>query len=206
VFAQGAGRVDVARVVQQLVFADPPAVSLGRAIWPHEDDPEITKKITYRNPGSQPVTFRLAVTATGPDGESAPASLFGLSADQVTVPAGGEAAVDLTADTALTTSDGYYGGQVTATAGDQVVVTPSGVNRESESFDVSFTAVDRDGQPAPQWGYAVNTKTGRFFAIYSPSGKTTRRLPKGTTTCRPMSGVPMRQTARSADSSSRRCH
>ncbi len=179
VHAQGAGRVDVARAVGQSVSADPPAVSLGRAIWPHQDDPKITKKVTYRNAGSQPVTFQLALTATGPDGKPAPAAMFGLSTNQLTVPAGGEASADLTADTAVNTADGYYGGQVTATAGDQVVVTPFGVDREAESYDMSFTAVGRDGKPAYVSGFAMNIKTGRSFYFYNPDGKTTRRSPKG---------------------------
>src|SRR5690606_35772154 len=36
-FAQGAGRIDLARAIEQRLTTDPPSVSFGRQEWPHED-------------------------------------------------------------------------------------------------------------------------------------------------------------------------
>ncbi|CAL9462792.1 hypothetical protein SUDANB95_02656 [Actinosynnema sp. ALI-1.44] len=176
--AQGAGRVDVQRATRQSVHTDPPALSLGTAQWPHQDDPEITKKLTYHNPGAQPVTFTLAVTATGPDGKPAPKGMFGLSTDRITVPAGAEATVELTADTTLDTPDGDYGGQVTATAEGQAVVTPFAVHKEVESYDLALSALGRDGAPSSFQALLTNAVTGEPVYVWSPNGTSGRRLPK----------------------------
>ncbi|MEU7524170.1 S8 family serine peptidase [Saccharothrix sp. NPDC042600] len=176
---QGAGRVDVKRATAQSVHADPPALSLGTALWPHEDDPKTTKNLTYRNPGSQPVTFTLAVTATGPAGTPAPKGMFSLSTDRVTVPAGAAATVELTADTTLDTPDGDYGGHVTATAEGQAVVTPFAVHKEAESHDLTLSALGRDGAPSPFQALLINAASGEPVYAWAPNGTTTRRLPKG---------------------------
>ncbi|MFI9811735.1 S8 family peptidase [Saccharothrix variisporea] len=176
---QGAGRVDVQRATRQTVHTDPPALSLGTAVWPHQDDPKITRKLAYRNPSTQAVTFTLALTATGPDGKPAPKGMFGLSTDRVTVPAGAETTVELTADTTLDTPDGGYGGQVTATAEGQAVVTPFAVHKEVESYELALSALGRDGAPSSFQALLINTATGEPVRVWSPKGTSTRRLPKG---------------------------
>ncbi|WP_337724186.1 S8 family serine peptidase [Saccharothrix sp. CCNWLW140] len=178
VAAQGAGRVDLQRATRQSTHAEPPALSLGTAVWPYQDDPRITKKLTYRNPGPQPVTFTLAVTATGPDGKPAPAGMFSLSTDRVTVPPGAAATVELTADTTLNSPDGDFSGHVTATAEVQAVVTPLAVHKEVESYDLSLSSVGRDGAASSFQAVLTNATTGEFIDVWSPDGRTTRRLPK----------------------------
>jgi glutamyl-tRNA reductase len=74
-------------------------VSFGKQLWPHTDDRPATQHITYRNDGAHPVTLDLTATATGPGGSASPEGMFTLSTTQLTVPAGGTAGVDLTADT-----------------------------------------------------------------------------------------------------------
>ncbi|NEE09927.1 hypothetical protein G3M58_26185, partial [Streptomyces sp. SID7499] len=65
---------------------------------------------------------------TGGDGQPAPAGFFTLGAQRVTVPAGGTAAVDLTADTRLGgTVDGSYATTVVATGGGRTVRTAAAV-------------------------------------------------------------------------------
>ncbi|HEY3001292.1 MAG TPA: S8 family serine peptidase, partial [Kribbellaceae bacterium] len=142
-YDQGAGRVNLTQAITQRVLAEQPSVSFGIARWPHADDQPITRKLTYRNTGATDVTLDLSVQASGPDGR--PAAPFTLSASSLTVPAGGTASVDVTADTRGDLPDGNYTGQVVATATDTTVRTPLAVVREVESYDLTVTPLDRDG-------------------------------------------------------------
>jgi subtilisin family serine protease len=47
VYAQGAGRVDIARAVRQTVTTSPASVSFGLQRWPHSDDTVIARNVTY---------------------------------------------------------------------------------------------------------------------------------------------------------------
>ncbi|MEU9189832.1 S8 family serine peptidase [Streptomyces sp. NPDC048484] len=96
---QGTGRVDVAKAVGQTVSGEASSVDFGTQRWPHTDDAPLTKQITYRNTGTSAVTLGLTVQATDADGKSAPRGLLSVSPKRVTVPAGGTASVDVTADT-----------------------------------------------------------------------------------------------------------
>lgn len=133
-YEQGAGRVDVARVVDQQVFATT-AADFGSREWPH-DAGTATRTVTYRNLATTPTTLDLSLSATGQDGEPAPAGLLELSAESLTVPAGGTADVQVR----LTESRdvvGVFGGHVTATDGAGAVVTTSvGVQMKPETFTV----------------------------------------------------------------------
>lgn len=182
-FDQGAGRVDVARVINQTVLADPPSVSFDRQAWPHDDDTPVTKTVTYRNIGASDVTLSITVSATGPDGNPAPAGMFTLSATTLTVPAGGEAAVTLTADTRVGSIDGYAQGRLVATAGDQVVQTPFAIDREVESYDLTLTQTNRDGQaPDLHDSLLIRTDQAGFYELFSEQPTATIRVPKGTYT------------------------
>ncbi|WP_157240070.1 S8 family serine peptidase [Catenuloplanes japonicus] len=166
VTAQGAGRVDVARAITQTVSASPATISFGLQLWPHEDDPVLTQTVTYRNSGTADVTLALS------------AQIVSLSAQTVTVPAGGTAAVTVTMDTTRPMADGFHTGVVTATAGDLVVRTPFGVEREVESYDVPLSVLDRAGQAAANGNVTfvdLARRTGR--RVFLPA--TGVRLPKG---------------------------
>ena len=177
---QGAGRVDVARAIGQAVVASPPSVSFGLAIWPHNDDEPIAKTVTYENLGTTDLTLNLAMSAVGPDGEPTPPGAFTVSPTTVTVPAGGEAAVSVTADTRLGNVDGVAGGRLTATSGDVVVQTPFAVNREVESYDVTLVHTDRSGAPASEYfSTLIRLDEFAFYDLFEPDGTVTRRLPKG---------------------------
>ncbi|MFF4251399.1 S8 family peptidase [Streptomyces sp. NPDC001663] len=184
-FQQGSGRIAVDKAIKQTVVADPVSVSFGVAQWPHTDDKPVTKKVTYRNLGTKDVTLKLTSAATNPKGQAAPSGFFKLGATTVTVPAGGKASVDLTVNTKLGgTLDGAYSAYVTATGGGQTVRTAAGVQREIESYSVTFKHIGRDGQPTGSYndillGYS-GLAEGRGYAVtVSDSGTTTMRLPKG---------------------------
>ncbi|MEW5538824.1 S8 family serine peptidase [Streptomyces cyaneofuscatus] len=188
VFQQGAGRLAVGKAIDQTLVAEPVSVTLGTQPWPHTDDTPVTKQVTYRNNGTADVTVDLALEApTGGDGQPAPAGFFTLGAQRLTVPAGSTAAVELTADTRLGgTVDGSYSATVVATGGGRTVRTPAAVDRESESYDVTFKTLGRDGAPSTAWhadlkGYRESAAGLRFFPdLSSGSTTTTVRLPRGT--------------------------
>ncbi|MGW1617041.1 S8 family peptidase [Streptomyces sp. NPDC002285] len=183
-FEQGSGRVDVASALQQTVLAEPVSVNFGTQLWPHTDDKPVTKTITYRNLGNQPVTLDLTVTATGPDGKPAPADFFTLAAQQVTVPAEGTATVDVTTDTRLGDRDGSYSAAVVATGGGQSVRSAATVEREMESYDLTVKHIGRDGQPAQHYtttilGVTESTLGDVHVATSDPNGTHTARVRKG---------------------------
>jgi subtilisin family serine protease len=176
VFDQGAGRVDVAKAATRSLYSSPATISGGIARWPHNDDTPITRTITYHNSGTTPVTLDLRTDIRGPDRTPAPAGMFTLSPATVTVPTGGRADVTVTTDTRVNAADGMYSGVILA--GDLRI--PIAVNREVESYDMTFEFVGFDGKPTPDY-------TARLFDIdhpkayrpYDASGTTVTRLPKG---------------------------
>ncbi|MBY8871398.1 S8 family serine peptidase [Micromonospora sp. PLK6-60] len=173
VFAQGAGRVDVARAITQQVSTTPAAVTFGVQEWPHDDDEVRSSVVTYHNGGSAAVTLKLTLTT------DAPAGIFSLSADTVTVPAGGQATVTLRADTrqggAVT---GGLGGQLTATAAGVSVRTPFGVVREELRHPVTVTATERDGDPAEEALTVILNKSNfREYVVFG--ARNDLRLPPG---------------------------
>jgi subtilisin family serine protease len=179
-FAQGSGRVDVARAISQSVTTEPTNVSLGTQIWPHDDDQPVSKSVTYRNSGKADITLDVALNATGPDGKTAPAGLLTATPARVTIPAGGTASVNITGDTRVNALDGVYSGTLTATTRDSQVLTPVAITREPESYTLTINHIGLDGQPASQYSTALfGLDTNKFSSAYSPDGHVTIRLPKG---------------------------
>ncbi|WP_152774551.1 S8 family peptidase [Streptomyces spongiae] len=183
-FQQGSGRIQVDKAIKQTVFAEPVSVTFGTQSWPHTDDTPVTKPVTYKNTGKDDVTLNLAVAGTNPKGEAAPAGFFKLGATTVKVPAGGTASVDLTVNTKLGgTVDGAYSAYVTATGGNQSVRTAAAVQREVESYTLTFKAIDRAGNPAVNYGIDLAGISGlgqeKWYSPYDASGTVKVRVPKG---------------------------
>jgi subtilisin family serine protease len=125
VFAQGAGRVDVAAALTDPVLADPPSLNLSGTP---------TATLTYRNPGTAAQRLTLGV-----DGSFRP------STTSLTVPAGGSAQVTVTAT-------GTTAGRLTATtAGGTRVTTPVGLVRTATTHRLTLHHVGADGQPTTDY-------------------------------------------------------
>ncbi|MFE2039897.1 S8 family serine peptidase [Streptomyces sp. NPDC059477] len=184
-FQQGSGRIQVDKAIAQTVIADPVSVGFGTQQWPHTDDTPVTKQVTYRNLGGQDVTLNLSATAVNPKGQAAPAGFFTLGANQVTVPKGGTASVDLTVNTRLGgTVDGAYSAFVTATGGGQSVRTAAAVTREVESYDLTVRHLDRAGKATKNYNTSLLGLTGlgkgSYTSVYDADGTAKVRVPKGT--------------------------
>ncbi|KOX23266.1 hypothetical protein ADK67_21190 [Saccharothrix sp. NRRL B-16348] len=179
-FDQGTGRVDLTKAITTTVTADPPSLALGLQEWPHDDDVATSKEFTVRNAGAQPVTLDLTIDAKGPGGAPVPAGVFTVSPATVTVPAGGEAKATVTADTKAATVDGAYSGTVVASGGGVALRVPVGVNREVESYDVTFDFIDAEGNPAADYfAFVLGLDNDKFVVPSGTAGKATARLPVG---------------------------
>ena len=172
-FDQGAGRIDVAKAVDQVLTADVVAVNLGRHEWPHADDIPETRKITYTNPTDAAITLDLTLTT------SAPSGMFTLGASKVTVPAKGTASVNVTGDTRVGSKDGTYTGEIVAKSGTHTVRTLVGVDREVESYTLAIDLTGRDGQdPASSLTFIDGLDVNTFKVVFG-AGDQKLRLPKG---------------------------
>jgi subtilisin family serine protease len=173
-FAQGAGRVDVARAVRQTVAVDEPSLNFGVQAWPHSDDTPIRKTLTYRNSGGAPVSLALAVAGGS--------GTFSVTPATIIVPAGGAATATVIADTRVEGQDGYKHARVVATApGDVRVGTPVVINRDVERYNVTFRHIDRTGAPDADFHFGTLLSFDRpENYIVTAGAEETLSLPKGT--------------------------
>lgn len=171
VFGQGAGRVDVAQAVRQTAHAEPASVSFGIQRWPHHDDEVLTRTITYTNAGTEPL--RLSLRVEGADA-------FTLTANEVTVPAGGTAGVDVRADTRGAGPEGPVTAHVVASGAAAVLTTPVAIIKEVESYDLTVANLGLDGQPAGSAATLIFGLDSFFFDVVGDvDGRPTLRVPKG---------------------------
>ncbi|MFI6948157.1 S8 family peptidase [Streptomyces sp. NPDC050422] len=184
-YEQGTGRIDLVRASTQTVVAEPVSLNFGHTSWPHNDDKPVTRTVTYRNDGAQAVTLDLATTTSGPGGSAAPEGLFTLGAEQLTVPAGGKASVDVVVDTRVGgDSVGAFSIVLTATGGGTSIRSVGGLDRAGETYEVTFKATDRNGQvPGPySWAATMDGIGNDIFEVIqgnSDDGIMKVRVPKG---------------------------
>ncbi|GAB3841836.1 S8 family peptidase [Dactylosporangium cerinum] len=180
VYAQGAGRIDVAAATKRPVYVTPSSVDGRTVAWPHADDQPIDTALTYHNDGDTAVTLHLEAQVQDPAGHAAPAGMFTLPTADVAVPAHGTAVAHLVADPRVSGPDGQYQGYVVATGGDTVVHTPVALNREVESYDVHVAVIGPDGVPVTDHDlFGVSFADVRTGFSAGTAGSTVR-LPKGT--------------------------
>ncbi|WP_326597635.1 S8 family serine peptidase [Streptomyces sp. NBC_01803] len=183
-FQQGAGRIDVPAAIEQTVIAEQSSLSFGTVPWPHEDADPVTRELTYRNLDETDVTLQLDASGLDPEGNAAPEGMFTLGADEVTVPAGGTATVEVSADTSVGGDVyGAYSLYLTATGdGGESVTTAGAVEREERMFELTVDVTDRSGAPATDWwATVIDAETFQFYDIYGDEGTSSGsvRLPAG---------------------------
>ncbi|MDX6241680.1 MAG: hypothetical protein QOG10_6504, partial [Kribbellaceae bacterium] len=170
---QGLGRVDADQSTDTTLTVDLAQLDFGDTAAPQPDPAPITKNLSYRNSGDEPIT--LTITSTMDKAGPAPTP----AAAQVVVPAHGQVSVPVTADP--DTSEGFFTGRVVATpaAGDPLV-TGFRWQRKPQLFKVKFTGIDSVGGPARTLltGGRLDGKVPIFAVMYN--GELELELPPGT--------------------------
>jgi subtilisin family serine protease len=140
VFAQGAGMVNVARALGQRLTVTPASLSIGSLEWPHTEAPT-SRTMTYHNHGDKPLTLDLALDGDAPEG------LLALSATKLTVPAGGDASVEIVVDERASDAYGVYSGRLIANGEGVTLQSPFSVYLEAPAASLRVSAIGRYGRP-----------------------------------------------------------
>ncbi|MER5352867.1 S8 family serine peptidase [Kitasatospora sp. NPDC002551] len=196
-YQQGAGRLDVARATAQTVLAT--AESTGIRFTDRQTGPAVTRTITYRNTGTEPVTLDLAGSVTAADGSAGPAGALTVAPARLTVPAGGSGLATVTVDPAAVAAGATLSGRVTAgvtgagAGGGQAgpaapsVTTAFALSREAVHHEITVQAVDRDGAPLGPGDWLtgrsqlhlVDLDTRAAYELRFTDGTATVRVPEG---------------------------
>ncbi|MGW3731351.1 S8 family serine peptidase, partial [Streptomyces sp. NPDC000851] len=172
-YQAGGGRLDAVAAVRTSVFATASAHS-GFHAWPPKPGETDVQKVTYTNVGDAPVSLDLAIDA------AAPAGLFALSEDRVTVPAHGTTSVALTAELDRLPVDQPISSMIIGTDSTGAVRarTLIGAAREEQRQNLTIDAKDRSGRPLS--GRVLLTADHLFTVMeLDESGTGTARLPVG---------------------------
>ncbi|MFC0504914.1 S8 family peptidase [Micromonospora costi] len=155
IYAQGVGRVNVATAVDPTIIAGG-TLSFGRLAYPHSP---LTRTVTYTNHTDEAITLHLTTSISAGD-QPAPAGLFTLSADEVTVPGKGSAEVTVTVDGRVLGTDGVFGrytGLVNARDSAGALRAASRVNAflEPERFGLTVNVVHPKDATNVRYGDAI---------------------------------------------------
>ncbi|WP_164545076.1 S8 family peptidase [Antribacter gilvus] len=180
VWEEGAGRIHLPSAIATQLTTAPETLSLGAFEYPHAGSSSGT--VTYTNPTDDEVTLDLTVAVSGPEGE--PAEGATLSAETVTIPAGGTASVDVTVDQGPG-SVGRYSGAVLATAADGTTVrTALGWYKEPQLFDLTVRGIGQDGATWDGSAFVAVASVEDMNAFMQfgelADGELTYRVPAGT--------------------------
>ncbi|MFE9813308.1 S8 family serine peptidase [Streptomyces sp. NPDC005548] len=172
-YQAGSGRLDALAAVHASVFATASAYS-GFHAWPTKPAETDVRKVTYTNDGDTPVTLDLTINA------AAPAGLFTLSDNRITIPAHDTTSITLTAALDLLPLEQSISGMITGTDSSGAVRarTLIGATKEGRRQNLTIVAKDRSGKPLS--GYFVLTSK-HFSGTYQldESGADSLRLPDG---------------------------
>jgi len=176
VYAQGAGRIDVARLVRQNLHASPGGVSFGQVY-----DQELSQVVTIHNRGQVPVVLRLSADVRDSAGNPAPAGMFGIGVDQVAVPAGGTAQVTVRAGPPASAPPGNYSGWLVAANDQDVVRVPIALTKDAvPHHTIDLVTLDSAGKPVIGYPICVSLETGeRCRFVQRENGGLSARVPAG---------------------------
>ena len=161
VYAQGAGRVDLARATTQTVtgtgIADFGRHTVG------ETPSVASRTVTYSNAGSAPVTLTLAKPAG-----------VEVSPSTVTVPPRGTAGVTVSVDFGKRAPGRLSGWLTAAGPGGVAVTTAVGAILDGPTHRITVRAVDRAGRPTPVPALTIHGDDGRFdvLSLFGTAGDT----------------------------------
>lgn len=176
VFEQGAGRLDVAKAVNDSVQIVPANLSFYVA---HGQAEPVTRTVTFQNSGHEDVSIDLKLDVSDEEGTRLPQGLLSLDAPSVTVPAGSTAQAEITVLPDLVTTGSYTG---TLTAADETGVVARallGTYLEPPSHDVVIRGVNRDGGPADFDVRLLDIATAQPAELHFDEGEFVGRIPEG---------------------------
>ncbi|APU12172.1 MULTISPECIES: S8 family serine peptidase [Actinoalloteichus] len=181
VYGQGAGRLDVARAVDQTLRAQPASLSMGKALSPVEEAEPVTMPVTLHNDDTEPVELALSIEAAA-DAAPAPEGLFDVDVSTITVPAQGVAEVDVTADFAASAeAPGPKGARLVGAGPDgQTIRVALGADIGQDEARLDYTAINRagvSGDNVQAMGFAQSVETGESYTIGGPYSSIV--VPKG---------------------------
>ncbi|MFD4672480.1 S8 family serine peptidase [Lentzea sp. NPDC058450] len=165
-FAQGAGRLDVARAVAQQVRVEGTA-GFG-ALY---GSAEAKREIRYVNSGTAPVTLALELDTNNNGLFTVPKS--------VVVPAGGTTVVELVARPGAQ-PPGEVTGALLARAGDVVLTTPVTGQFNAERRTLTVKVPSRSGTPFQSLVIAQDERTGVGYQAFTDTDVATFTVPRGT--------------------------
>lgn len=155
VWEEGAGRIAIPAALDSAGYALPAALSFGTFAHPHDDLDPVTLETVVHNIGDEDLTLDLTVEVYDHHGEVAPAGTVELGADELTVPASGTAALEVTVDPTVTEL-GLHSGAVIGTDTDGATLRiPLGFHLAPELFDLTLTALDWNGNPVDRGEFNV---------------------------------------------------
>lgn len=163
-FAQGAGRLDVARAARQRVRAE------GVLGFGEVAPGAVSRKVGYVNDGDTPVTLDVSVHTTR--------DVFTVDSRRVTVPAHGNAAVTVSA-TVPAERVGDVTGTVVATGGDVTLTTPLTASLPGVEHTLTVSLKDRDDTPDTTLVVLQDERTGLAQGLFVEGGSTTFTVPTG---------------------------
>ncbi|MCG9708325.1 MULTISPECIES: S8 family serine peptidase [unclassified Pseudoalteromonas] len=186
VLEQGAGPMDINRAIDQAIIA-PPNRELG--FFKHTENDAFTEtSVTLKNISHKDITLKLKLDLIGEDGKTQlPATLAGLAAKSITIPANGEAQVPMWIDPSVALRNGAYGaitGRITGTStsqsNEQLIVPVSfWIDQPKVSLTVNLT--DRWGNraSAPSKVYLINEEDDWGSLVRLNGGKAEAEVPAG---------------------------
>ena len=164
-FAQGAGRLDVARAVRQQVRVEGLA-GFGKVAGKQD----VTREITYTNDGANPVTLAFDVDVNHKELVTTDKS--------VTVPAKSSATVSITAHGAAE-PHGEVSGVLRATGGDVVLTTPITANLVGVEHKLTVDVLPHQGDPESALLIVQNERTGQAEVAFADHGAAEFTVPTG---------------------------
>jgi subtilisin family serine protease len=165
-YAQGAGRLDLARAVRQRVRVEG-LLGFG-AEW--ADKGETTREVTYVNDGDAPVTLRLDLQVES--------DLFTVDRPAVTVPAHGSATATVTARVP-DDPEGEPSGALVATADGVSLTTPLTARLPGRPHALTVRVVSRDASPDTTQLVVQDERTGRAQSTVLRGDKATFTVQAG---------------------------
>jgi Subtilase family len=161
VYEQGAGRVDVARIANQDVFATTPNLDF-RVIAFEEPREPVTKSVTYVNNGDTPVTLTLTPELRAVDGAQPPDDALH-TAESLVVPPNGTASATVTLEPAQLEETSYSGRVLATGAGDVRLTTPVGLSVGQKLHRVTVTMLGTEDHAIVWGGFDLIQVDGTFF-------------------------------------------